>query len=67
MLFRRPTAQLRARKLKRGMTLAFDDGTTADVLDAYPAIDVPGAPIWLELASGGSGAVDANEVFTILR
>ena len=67
MLFRRPTAQLPARKLKHGMTLALDDGTTDQVLTAEPAMDVSGAPIWLELASGESGAVDANEVFTVLR
>lgn len=67
MLFRRPTAQLPARKLKRGMTLALDNGTTAQVLDAYPVMDLPGAPIWLELASGDSSAVDANEVLTVLR
>jgi hypothetical protein len=67
MLIGHRTAQLPARKLKRGMNLALDNGATAQVLDAYPAVDVPGAPIWLELSTGNTGAVDANDVFTVLR
>jgi hypothetical protein len=67
MLFRQRSTQLPARKLKRGMAVVFNDDTAVQVLAAYPAMDVDGAPIWLELANGDSGGVDANEVFTVLR